>query len=310
MIKKVLLYILVTVALMYSLQWFIYNGMQRNTEGVYHKYSTIFLKKNNFNTLILGSSRAEMHLDVKLLDSLTGLNSFNAAVSGASTRMAFIVLKSYLQHSNMPKTIFLEIDFHISHLKTDTIFNFPRYFCYLSNPVLYSELTKIDARFVQFKYNPFYSLPFSGINSLSPALHGWLRKTTKYDMYYRNGFFENTVNDHYDHFDVKKFTGFIHPETKQYLDSFLVFSKNNNCKLVFTVSPIFKNAETEVLNKQAIIENFKQIANKNRVKFLDFSNDTTISNHKYYFEDNYHMLYSGARKYTKKIAEQYNNIKF
>ena len=174
---------------------------------------------------ILGSSRAEMHLDVNLLDSLTGLNSFNAGVSGASTRMAFIVLRSYLQHSNMPKTIFLEIDFHISHLKTDTIFNFTRYFCYLSNPVLYSELKKIDARFIQFKYNPFYSLPFSGINSLSPALHGWLRKTTKYDMYYRNGFFENRVNDHYDHFDVKKFTGFIHPETKQYLDSFLVFSK-------------------------------------------------------------------------------------
>ena len=68
------------------------------------------------------------------------------------------------------------------------------------------------------------------------------------------------------------------------------------------------NAEKVVLDE--LKENFKQIANKNRVKFLDFSNDTTISNHKYYFEDNYHMLYSGARKYTKKIAEQYNNIKF
>lgn len=295
---------------MFSLQWFIYKGLQINSEGVYHKYTTIFLKKNNYNSLILGSSRAEMHLDVKLLDSLTGLNSFNAGVSGASTRMAFIVLKSYLQQSTIPKTIFLEIDFHISHLKTDTIFNFPRYFCYLSNPVLYSELKKIDSRFVHFKYNPFYSLPFSGINSLSPALHGWLGKSAEYDRYYRNGFFENTVNDHYDHFDVKQFTGFIHPETKQYLDSFIVFAKKNHCKLVFTLSPVFKNAEKEVLNKQVIIENFKNIAIKNQVEFLDFSNDTTLSNHKYYFEDNYHMFYTGARNYTGKIAKGYNNIKF
>lgn len=295
---------------MFSLQWFIYKGLRSNTQGVYHKYNTIFLEKNNYNSLILGSSRAEMHLDTKLLDSLTGLNSFNAGISGASTRMAFIVFKSYLQQSTMPKTVFLEIDFHISHLKTDTIFNFPRYFCYLSNPVLYSELKKIDSRFVQFKYNPFYSLPFSGINSLSPALHGWTGKSAKYDRYYRKGFFENTIVDHYDHFDVKQFTGFIHPETSQYLDSFMVFAKKNNCHLVFTISPVFKNAETEVLNKHAIIEKFKDIANLNHVELLDFSNDTTISNHKYYFEDNYHMMYSGARNYTRKIAERYNNIKF
>ena len=96
---------------MYATQWFIYKGLTINKQGVYHKYSSIFLRSNNYNALVLGSSRAEMHTDTKLLDSLTGLNTFNAGVSGASTRMAYIVLKSYLQNSKMPKTIFLEIDF-------------------------------------------------------------------------------------------------------------------------------------------------------------------------------------------------------
>ena len=306
--KKIITYALITIGLMYASQWFIYKGLQLNKQGVYHKYNTIFLDTNNYDALILGSSRAEMHYDTKLLDSLTGLNTFNAGVSGASTRMAYIVLKSYLIHSKMPKSIFLEIDFHISHLKTDTIFNFPRYFCYLSNPVLYSEFKKIDSRFSQFKYNPFYSLPFSGINSLSPALHGWLGKSASYDFSYEKGFFKNTVADNYDHFDVKQFTGFIHPETRQYLDSFMLFANKHKCKLVFTISPVYKNAETEVLNKDQIINEFQNIAKINHVDFINLSSDTTVSNHHYFFEDNYHMLYLGAQNYTRKIATFYNNI--
>lgn len=294
---------------MYATQWFIYKGLTINKQGVYHKYSTIFSSSNNYNALVLGSSRAEMHTDTKLLDSLTGLKTFNAGVSGGSTRMAYIVLKSYLQNSKIPKTIFLEIDFHISHIKTDTIFNFPRYFPYLSNPVLYSEFKKIDSRFVQFKYNPFYSLPFSGINALNPSLHGWLGKSTSYDVFYQNGFFKNTVNDNYDHFEVKQFTGFIHPETRQYLDSFIVFAKTNECKLIFTVSPVYKDAEVEVLNKREIMQGFNDIALVNKVPFLDLSLDSVIANNKMYFEDNYHMMYSGARLYTQKLAHFYNNIK-
>jgi hypothetical protein len=293
---------------MYSLQWFIYKGLQLNKQGVYNKYSTIFLKKNNYNTLILGSSRAEMHMDACLFDSLTGLNTFNAGVSGASTRIAFIVLKSYLLHSEKPKNIFLELDFHSCHKKTDKVFNFQRYFCYLSNPVLYSEFRKIDSRFTQFKYNPFYSLPFSGINSLSPALHGWLEKSATYDFVYEKGFFKNTVLDNYDHFDAKQFTGFIHPETRQYLDSFMLFANKNRCRLVFTISPLYKNAETKMLNRIQIINEFQNIAKTNHVDFINLSSDTTVSNHPYFFEDNYHMLYLGARIYTRKIATFYDNI--
>ncbi|MGV2481112.1 UNVERIFIED_CONTAM: hypothetical protein IGO34_30415, partial [Salmonella enterica subsp. enterica serovar Weltevreden] len=86
------------------------------------------------------------------------------------------ILQSYLQYSQVPETVFLECDFHNSHLKTDTIFSFPRYFPFLSNPVLYEGFRAIDPRFRQFRYNPFYSLPYSGIDGLSTALRGWAQK--------------------------------------------------------------------------------------------------------------------------------------
>ncbi len=308
MIKKGIIYTGLVIILAYALQWFMLAGLRHNAQGVYDKYNTLFLKKNSYNTLILGSSRAEMHTDVRLLDSLTGLNTFNAGVSGATTRMAYAVLKSYVVNSKIPKTIFLECDFHISHLSTDTIFNFPRYFPYLSNQVLYSEFKQIDPRFRQFKYNAFYGLPYMGIPCINPALNGWLGKSGKYDAFYTNGFFKNTVIDHYDHFNTKTYYGYISKETRQYLDSIILFCKTNSARLIFTMSPAYISAQKEVLNKQHIIEQYKNIAFINHLPLFNYSDDSGIIYNKHYFEDNYHMLYEGARIYTRKIATDFNNI--
>lgn len=283
-------------------------GLRMNKKGVFDKYNTLFLKKNTYTALILGSSRAEMHTNVILLDSLTGLNTFNAGVSGASTRVAFAVLKAYTVKSKMPKTVFLECDFHINHLLTDTIFNFPRYFPYLSNTVLYDEFKAIDPRFSQFKYNPFYCLPFLGIPYINPSLNGWFHKEGKYDASYKNGFFKNTEIDHYDHFNTKQYFGFINKETRHYLDSIIVFCRKKNVQLVFTMSPAYVKAQHEVLNKRQIIEQYKNIAFINHLPLFNYSDDSTLIYNKSYFEDNYHMLYSGALIYTQKIASDFNNI--
>lgn len=308
MIRKIATYILAFILLLYGLRWFINEGLRRNNKGVYEKYTALFLKKNTFNTLVLGSSRAEMHLDVSLLDSLTGLHSFNAGVSGGTMRMAYVILQSYLLHSKLPETVFLECDFHISHLKTDTIFNFPRYFPYLSNPVLYRGFKAIDPRFRRFKYNPLYSLPYSGIKAMSPALYGWLGRSGSYDDAYRNGFFKNTVIDHYDHFNTSAYYGYIHPEARNYLDSIIGFCKANRCRLIFTMSPAYKDAQQEVINRERIIAQYRNIADSHRIPFFNYSADSSISNHKAFFEDNYHLLYPGARRFTEKIARDFNNI--
>ncbi|MES2131953.1 MAG: hypothetical protein V4506_06340 [Bacteroidota bacterium] len=307
MIRKIAIYAFVLILLLYSLQWFVNEGRRRNPKGVYEKYATIFLKNNSYNTLVLGSSRAEMHFDVSLFDSLTGLHSFNAGVSGGTTRMAYVILKSYLQHSKLPETVFLECDFHISHLKTDTIFNFPRYFPFLSNRVLYRGFKEIDPRFGQFKYNPFCSLPYSGIHGLSTALRGWTGKSGSDDEAYKNGFYKNPVG-HYDHYYTASYYGSIHPENRHYLDSIIVFCKDNHCRLIFTMSPVYKDARKEMVNREYIITQYRNIAERSHIPFFNYSTDSSICGHNTFFDDDYHMLYSGARLYTRKIASDFNNI--
>lgn len=293
--------------LLYGLKWFIHEGMRRNPKGVYEKYTTVFLKKNSYNSLVLGSSRAEMHFDVSLFDSITGLHSFNAGVSGGTTRMAYVILKSYTLNSKLPETVFLECDFHISHVKTDTIFNFSRYFPFLSNPTLYQGFKAIDPRFRQFKYNPLYSLPYSGIHGLSTALRGWTGKSGSYDDAYQNGFYKNAAGQ-YNHYNTSPFYGSIHPETRHYLDSIIGFCRDNHCRLIFTMSPVYKDARKEVINRERIISQYQNIAAIHHIPLLNYSADTSICNHNTFFDDDYHMLYSGARFFTRKIAVDFNNI--
>jgi hypothetical protein len=155
---------------------------------------------------------------------------------------------------------------------------------------------------------PVYALPYLNTKSLSSALHGWLQKPGLYDDSFHKGFYRNLNRDKEYNFKVKRFTGIISPENRQYLDSVINFCNSNHCRLIFTISPAYKDARTEVINKDQIIEQYRNSAAAKGIPLLNYSEDPDIMNNKSYFEDNYHLLYAGARIYTQKIARDFNNI--
>ena len=308
MTKKIVTYFILTICLAYALQWFINEGLRKNKKGIYEKYTTVFLKENSYSTIMLGSSRMFMHLDNQLFDSLCTTNSYNIGLPGATMRLSYACLRGYCLKSKTPQTIFLELDYHISHKKTDTIYNYSTYIPFLKNKAFYDQLYAIDKRFAQFRYNPFYVLPHLGINSLSASLNGWFGREGFYDHYFYKGFFKNELMDDYGNVQAVNKEHKIGNEARSYLDSIMQFCSKKQIRLYFTISPAYKDASKEMIFHQPIIEQFKAIALKHNITLFDFSGDTAITNHKVYFEDNYHMLYSGARIYTKKIAGSFNNI--
>jgi len=308
LIKKIVTYIIISIIFLFATQWIVLEGFRKNKGGIYQKYNTIFLKRNDYSTIMMGSSRMFMHLDNNLFDSLTKSHSYNIGLPGATMRLSFVCLKAYCEKSKIPKKLFLELDYHISHIATDTIYNFATYFPYLENKTLYSQLQQIDHRFTQFKYNPLYELPYLGINSLSASVNGWTGNKGFYDDYFKNGFFKNELYDDYDHVLRINKNKHMSEETKSYLDSTINFCRQNHMTLFFTISPAYKKALENLKHKKFVIKQFEEIARTENIKLFNYSLDTSITNHQNYFEDNYHMLYSGARQYTLKIAQDFNNI--
>jgi hypothetical protein len=303
LIRKISIYTFIFVISIYSFEWFILSGLRKSPKGMYEKLNTTFLKQNSFDVIFLGSSRMFMHLDNRLYDSVFNTNSYNIGLAGATTRISYITLKSYLVNSQKPKTLYFELDYHISHLETDSIFNFSTYIPFLQNKTLYSEFNKIDSRFFHFKYNPIYSLPHIGTGGFGASLNTWFGRTGMYDQFFEKGFFENKIKDNFGMAGHVNKNAKIGSETKMYLDSMIRFCQNNQIELIFTISPAYKNVSIDIPQHQKVITSLKKIAAKNTIRTYDFSSDLELISTESYFEDNYHMYYEGARKYTLKLCD-------
>lgn len=308
MIKKIITYFLLFICLLFVYREFLYSGIRNNKLGIFNKYNELFIQKNiNYNTLFFGSSRAEMHFQPKVFDSITGLNSYNMGISGASPKISLALLKTYCHQQQKPKYILFNIDYFSLQNDTDRLTDFPNYFPYLSNTYLRNELNKMDNRFTSFYYNPLHSLPYTQVEYLSSSLHGWLSITGKYDTLMYKGF-QTTTSKKFDESNppIPKYS-FISNKNRSYIDSLLLYTKTNHIQLVLVTSPVYGGGWKNVVNKKALTTQLKNIAFINHIPYFDYT-DSLICKNPQLFSDYNHLNRRGASKFTESISLSFHNI--
>ena len=308
-LKKILFYFFLVVVLSWILDLGIQQGIRSNRSGLYDKFNKIFQQQNNYNLLIVGSSRAECHFNPAIIDSLCGYNSFNIGVSGSNNSFTYGIYKTYLSKSAAPKVVVMNIDFHFAHESSDTIYEFPRFFPYLNNELLFDELKKRDERFYLFKYLPFYKLCFMGDKYLNISARGYINKPGIYDTDCYKGFqainpiqFKNLSTE-----DAGSYKASVLQENRDYLDSIIVLSRKNNSKLVFVVSPTYIKGINRIVNQDEQIGVFESIAKKNDIPFLDYTDDPICSDSTL-FADFYHMKKEGAQKFSLMFGHDLDSL--
>jgi hypothetical protein len=307
LIKKVTIYFIAFVSILYVYRLILYTGMRKNNQGVFNKYNELFLKKDNtYDVLFLGSSRAEMHFNPKNFDEITGLNSYNMGISGASLKVSYVLLKSYLNDHAKPKYLIVNVDYFSLKNDTDRLNDFPRYFPYLQNEFLRNELNKIDGRFNSFYLNPLHSLPYSQLKYLSASIHGWLNISGKYDSLMYKGFQTNLSNEEVFGENLEPINSYISIKNRNYLDSFIVLSKSRNINLILVTSPVFGSGKHDVLNKGSLVNQLSNIAYINKCLYFNYT-DSAMSENKSYFFDHFHLNRYGAAKFTSSFSQAFHN---
>ncbi|MGZ3899070.1 MAG: hypothetical protein ACXVNM_03075 [Bacteroidia bacterium] len=306
MIKKAILYFVCITSALYGLRALHYHGLLKQKQGYYAKYRASFFEKNNFNILFLGSSRAEMHYDTRVFDSITGANSFNLGVKGATPHVAYAVLKAYLQNSAVPKELFYEVDYHFFKNPVKEILEFNNYFPFLKNKVLLAEFSKIDKRMPYFYYNPYLSFPYTGLKNLSTSIHGWLNRPTLTDSHYYKGHLKELLHPHLNFKKTSLSYSWFNITERNYLDSLIFLCKKNNTKISLVSSPLFAGGKLEVKNKTQVINQLKNIATIHNISFYDLSS-LSFCNQRNLFVDNAHLNAAGSAKFTTFFACFYNN---
>lgn len=306
MIKKIFLYFICLTALLFGVRRLHYYGLLKQEKGYYAKYKTAFFNKNNFNVLFLGSSRVEMHYDTRIFDSLTGKNSFNLSLAGATPRVAFAALKAYLANSSAPEIIFYEADYHFLKYPSAEIKEFNNYFPFLKNETLRREFNSIDKRMNHFYYNPYYSFPYTGFKNLSTSLHGWLNIPNKTDSLYHKGYLKEVFRPHLDYIASTPAYSWFSSLERNYLDSIIIICNQKNIDLTLITSPMFAGGKLDVANKKEIISQLENIATINKIQYYDLSS-LPFCNRRGLFIDHYHMNAAGATKFTLFFAGFFSN---
>lgn len=290
---------------MYGLRELHYAGLLRQQVGYYAKLKTAFLESNSYDILFLGSSRVEMHYDTRLFDSLTGRNSFNLGLSGATPQLAYAALTAYLQNSKAPEYLYYEVDYHSLDKRSTEIKNFNNYFPLLKNKTLREQFNRMDGRMNQFYYNPYLSWPYTGFKNLSTGIHNWLNIYNRTDTLYYKGFMKEIILPPLDYLKTKEQYSFFDVTNRNYLDSIILLCKKKQIYITLISSPMFGGGKIGVLNKQQITNQIYNIATINHINYIDLSS-MSFCNQRHLFADDYHLNYSGAIKFTRRLSDFFN----
>jgi hypothetical protein len=302
--KRTLPYIVLTIVLLYAVRACEYAGLRRVQGGEFAKLRTVFEEKNNFDLVIIGSSRAECQFYNPIIDSATGLRSYNLGMTGAVMPLIASTLEAYLVNSAPPKYVVLNLDLHSLGDNTDTVYKFPRYFAFLGNEKLYEGLVARDQRFLFFRWLPFYSMPYFSNRYLSNSVRGWLNKPTQYDGDYEQGFAPSIPDTTLGDLDTAQMLNAnpdIPPAIWESMERIRIVCSENNCRLIMVVSPLFHRQEESVANYMRSFEAFRIYADANQIPFLDYGHDS-IRFQKEFYADPAHLNRAGAKIFTRRFS--------
>jgi len=239
------------------------------------------LDKNSLDLVYLGSSHCYKGFDPKIIDQITGLNSFNLGSSSQSQATSYFVLKEMLK-SQKPKYLIFEIYwdiFQIENHYTNSSYNFK----YFKNNEIIKELifsifsVKDYANYI-FPYINFDEI----IHSLMLIAGGKTLNNNK-NIYSYRGYVKNSNTISLETLkNENEFKNYTFDKSKstalnlEYLYKTIELCKKNNIEIVLITAPIAP-VSYDYINNYSDIYNFgKTIADNFSIKLYDYN----ILNHK------------------------------
>ncbi|SMC79019.1 hypothetical protein SAMN04488101_10346 [Pedobacter nyackensis] len=271
------------------------------------KREWIFMKNGEkYDYVILGSSRAEGALDIKLVDSITQRKGVNLGVGGAGFADNYLILDKFIK-SNKLKTVYLQVDLYSfdSDKGFTNSFSIPNYLPFWNEPVVNEVLRDFNQKndnvlwtYVPFtrymKYNKYYN-PFE-----------LLRRLRKIDAYQTDKFdfssgtkspeekvFNMDVfNTNYkvsQNFDIKK-------KDLKYLNKIIELCKINNIELITFRAPEFYKIKDLQVNRATTMSHIYNLLKNKNLPVLDNNNSIEIDHRN--FVDATHLSVKGQNLFT------------
>ncbi len=247
-----------------------------------HQIYKIFHGAINADVLIVGSSRAQYHIDPVLIEARTGLKSYNIGISGGGSSHQLFILEQYLKHNKVPKHIIINVEYqNLQENLFANKFDINMYELFLVEKDIFKLYSKQRlSRLIYLMIFPFEANDF----------FLFIPKDTS------NGSrtFDRKYQDN-EGLTTRSFT--VYPDKESInLSKELIMLAKRNSQVTVVYSPELKliNNEREVIDALNIIMSDEQVKFYNHKHYLA---DTK------YFFDAYHLNKIGRAKYTDNLIK-------
>lgn len=297
--KKYLLYISLFFAVVVVIDFCFGKAMDymsRHAKSGDTKARNALLFDNEYDILIMGSSRAHHHYDDKLLSDSLNLKVYNAGVDGNGVILAD-GLYSLLSQRYTPKLVIFDVEpaFDINVYKEDD--NNKRY------------LSKLKPYFYEVCINEIF------------ASYGWQEEVKNYSGLYRyNTDCFNVVKSFVSSASIPEYgfspsKGAMKEEREiinegnavvdslkiNYIKKFIIDVKSSGAALIMVASPKYGEKTSECFD---IV---KEICKENNVPFWDYYTDERFQKLEY-FKEPMHLNEEGAKAFSEEIINRLKRL--
>jgi hypothetical protein len=258
---------------------------------------------DNYDILFIGSSRTALHVNPRIIDSITKMNTYNAGRFGANILEINLMLQCYLEKHIPPKLVVADFSVNSFNIDENAIYSSVDYFEYMNDENVYNVLSKYHKRAWLWKYFPFLQLCEAGEMQKMQAVFGLLGKketSEGYKGYKENGTgFISPQSKYEDNFDFK-----VDTKALNTLQQLIHSCKQNNIQLAFTYSPEFYLLHHKT--EDNFFKTLEAVCEKNKIPFLNYKHHE-ICKQNTFFTDPVHLNTQGATAFSVSLAEDINN---
>lgn len=302
---RLLIFCLLPLPFLISLNYIVDAGLKKSRNYYYTEWNDIFNSKINADLLIIGSSRAWIHISPKILDSVLNVNSYNIGMDASHFLMQNARFKLYLKYNKKPKYVIVSVD--LTSFSESKEIPFPLQFLpYLNNPDIKNMTTGFDNSFSfaqryfpLYKYNNQPELFTDGLNAYFDRIK--VDTPCKYKGYIGA---QRTWDNTFDQY--KK----AHPASEKLnvssisqneFKKFLNYCKINNINPIMVFTPVFHESLKYISNSSEILNFYKNISVQYKIPLLNYASDSLTYERRYFFNSQ-HLNKVGSEVFSHKLA--------
>ncbi len=268
-------------------------------------WNDIYNQRIDADVLIMGSSRAFVQFNPRILDSILKVNSYNLGTNGRAVETQIVKYDVYRHEGNRkPALILYEI--YSGSLDTSNGYDRVQFIPYLKDPYLWNRIRKVDHFTWADGFVPCWR--YRKYKNEIRAVHNG----TSYYAQPGNALYKGFI-DYDKPWDGSRYAGMDTipykrmPSSIKEMEQFLEGCRQEQIRVVFVIAPFYIGATRKIDDLEGMHRLFHQIADPYGAPILDYTYDPLCYDTAYFYNAT-HLNRTGATLFTIKLAHDLDSL--